>query len=192
MFIRLFFNDLRLLFISFSDYNYLFYYYFNLSSFKNSSFFFFKRSTGSTGYVDFNKRFSSNQITSDFMHYAVNLEKPKYIFNVWVKNNIDMCYVITHKIQNFFYRLGGKNYLNPFTGKDVSGYYNMITLYRLHNKNPDRSGSWDGFVKREVFDRVCGKLHLTNHGSNIRQDVFSPFLLTNLYNLELSLLTFSI
>lgn len=63
--LRLFFTDLRLVFLSLADIKFLFLHYNPMSSFAISLFFQLKTSTGAQGFVDFNKKFVSSQILND-------------------------------------------------------------------------------------------------------------------------------
>ncbi len=72
--IRLFFNDLQLFLMSFTDIHFICKYYFNLKSFSESTFFFFKPANYSTGFVDFNKRFVSHHILNELI-YMNNFNK---------------------------------------------------------------------------------------------------------------------
>lgn len=83
--LRVFFNDIYLLLLSLMDYKYISFHYFGLISFKKEIFFFMKPSGFSNGFVDFNKRFSSNQILGDMLH--INLDRVDFVTQSFLKQN---------------------------------------------------------------------------------------------------------
>lgn len=115
--IRLFFNDLQLFLTSFCDIKYLFFHYFNLTSFKYDSFFFFKSSNHSNGFVDFNKRFVSNDLVTDLYNYSnlYSLSKTS-LFNLW-QTNLEIGKILFKKIHTLLTYVGVDNHRIPMQPK---------------------------------------------------------------------------
>lgn len=187
--IRLFFNDLQLFLISFCDYKFLMYHYFNLSSFKYMDFFYFKSSGRSVGFVDFNKRFNSNQVIADFMHHTTKSNKSHDMYYILTKCCADMCRVFLVKILEIFRWLSLDNYLTFGSDKGLNGLYEIVDEFKLNNLEIRRFNKFKPYIRTNKNPSV-DELFFTSI-DDFSTEFFNPIVFVNLYEPGAGLLIFT-
>ena len=98
----MFFSDFQIFFLSLSDMFFLIKNYFNLPTHSSSFFYFFKPSNNVNGFVDFNKRHSSEQLLADIFHTSGVNEPAHLFFKEFFKNLANMTLDIFEKINDGF------------------------------------------------------------------------------------------
>lgn len=132
---RIIYTDFQIFMISFSDIKNLVTNYLNLPSYSNQPFFFIKPSSHTNGFVDFNKRYSHQQLLNDMLCFNKEVNKENNWIMQLLHNYTNIGQIIHNRIWGIILDLAASNnaYLRPTPTKHTHPIFPSASLINSVN-----------------------------------------------------------